>query len=200
MSDNGDNDDFVFKRVEGWIYKKGGAVKGSALAAMKNWKKRYFYLENVGSAQKLYEMKYYDKPRGSLKGTVKLKGTEVYCDNTHLGNTKNKKFEFQILLSNGSMLKLYCDVLSEREEWVETLNYVITEMKVKPVQQPAERVSLKNATFTQVCANLSCHLISASLTFRINSSHRWWSCWLITLRMKTRKQTSRCVGRKSFQY
>ena len=146
-------DDIVLKRVEGWIHKKGGAVKGSALSAMKNWKKRYFYLQDAGAgggALKLYELKYFDKPNGSLKGTVKLKGTEVYCDGTHQGSAKNKKFEFQILLSNGSMLKLYCDVLKEREEWVETLNYVITEMKVKPAQRHQKKQSLKNATYDEV--------------------------------------------------
>jgi hypothetical protein len=143
--------DIVFKRVEGWIHKKGGAVKGSALSAMKNWKKRYFYLENVGSAQKLYELKYYDKPRGNLKGTVKLKGTEVYCDGTRQGNNaKNKKFEFQILLSNGSMLKLFTENSIERDEWVETLNYVITEMKVKPPPKQAKKQTMKNATFDEV--------------------------------------------------
>ena len=145
--DEGNRGDIVLNRVEGWIHKKGGAVKGSALAAMKNWKKRYFYLENVGSAQPLYELKYYDKPKGSLKGTVKLKGTEVYCDGTGTRG-KNKKFEFQILLTNGSQLKLYCDDLKEREEWVETLNYVITEMKV-PIPKP-KKYSLKNATYSEV--------------------------------------------------
>jgi hypothetical protein len=136
--------------VEGWIHKKGGAVKGSALSAMKNWKKRYFYLENVGSVQKLYEMKYYDKPNGSLKGSVKLKGTDVRCDRTQQNNAKNKKFEFQILLSNGSLLKLFCDDRTERDEWVETLNYVILEMKVKPPPKRMKKQSVKNATFTEV--------------------------------------------------
>ena len=149
---DGDGDgDIVFKRVEGWIHKKGGAVKGSALSAMKNWKKRYFYLENVGSVQKLYEMKYYDKPYGKLKGSVKLKGTEVRCDRTQQGNNaKNKKFEFQILLSNGSLLKLFCDNITERDEWVETLNYVILEMIVKPIPKKIKKQSMKNATFTEV--------------------------------------------------
>lgn len=141
--------DIVLKRMEGWIHKKGGAVKGSALSAMKNWKKRYFYLENVGSVQKLYELKYYDKPYGKLKGSVKLKGTEIRCDRTQQGNTKNKKFEFQILLSNGSLLKLFCDNVTERSEWVETLNYVILEMLVKPIPKKKKQ-SMKNATFTEV--------------------------------------------------
>ena len=150
MEEKDGEEELILSRVEGWIHKKGGAVKGSALAAMKNWKKRYFYLENVGTVQMLYELKYYDKPGGTLKGTVKMKGTEVYCDRSQsASNAKNKRFEFQILLTNGSMLKLYCDDATERDEWVESLNYVITAMKVKP---PPVRnsMSLKNATFSEV--------------------------------------------------
>jgi hypothetical protein len=41
-------------------------------------------------------------------------------------------------------------VLKEREEWVETLNYVITEMKVKPAQRHQKKQSLKNATYDEV--------------------------------------------------
>lgn len=155
MEEKDGEEELILSRVEGWIHKKGGAVKGSALAAMKNWKKRYFYLENVGTVQMLYELKYYDKPGGTLKGTVKMKGTEVYCDRSQsASNAKNKRFEFQILLTNGSMLKLYCDDATERDEWVESLNYVITAMKVKP---PPVRnsMSLKNATFSEMVEFLS---------------------------------------------
>ena len=44
-------------------------------------------------------------------------------------NEKNVKFEFQILLQHGSTLELSCDDAVEREEWVETLNMVITYLR-----------------------------------------------------------------------
>ena len=61
------------KRTEGWVWKKGG-INGNGLRR-RNWKKRWFVLveHNTDSYPK-YEVEYYTKPDGVLKGRIDLEG------------------------------------------------------------------------------------------------------------------------------
>ena len=120
----------VLSRTEGYLHKKGGAVNRS-LGGRRNWKKRWFVLENTtlrGGGQH-YELKYYEGPKGKLKGSVALQGTEIFCERSSQHNNKLVKYEFQILLQNGSMFNLSSDSFKERDEWIESLNYAIASMK-----------------------------------------------------------------------
>jgi hypothetical protein len=114
-------------RTEGWINKKGGAVNASTFGR-KNWKRRWFVLKYSPQRGKPnYQLVYYDSPGGTVKGTVDLQGTEVYCEKGK--NVKRAKHEFQILLNTGNTLHLSCDNLQERDEWIETLNIVLFRLK-----------------------------------------------------------------------
>jgi hypothetical protein len=119
-------DPSVLIRREGYMYKKGGAVK--ARGGFRNWKKRWFVLEHVDFlGNDGFELVYYDSPGGKQKGRVGLSEIELYCEtkSTH----KKVKYEFQILLQNGGILQLSCDDSQEREEWIETLNMVIAYLR-----------------------------------------------------------------------
>ena len=126
-------DPSLLLRTEGYINKKGGTI--NARGGFRNWKKRWFMLVPIsdylmdGSGHVGYELQYWTAPSGGrLKGTVGLADVEIYCE---IKNTQSKiiKYEFQILLQNGSVLELSCDDELEREEWVETLNMVITYLR-----------------------------------------------------------------------
>lgn len=123
------------RRVEGWVNKKGGAVNNSAIGR-RNWKKRWFVLRYAPvKGRSNYTLSYYDQPNGSLKGTVELLGTEVYCDPSRRG--KRAKHEFQILLNTGNTLYMSCDNLRERDEWIETLNIVLFRLRSGAGTSPA---------------------------------------------------------------
>lgn len=116
-------------RTEGWIKKKGGAVKNSTISRH-NWKKRWFELKYVPIRNKPnYQLHYFDQPRGTLKGKVDLLGTEVYSDNGKETGQKQSKHDFQILLNTGKTLQLSCDNLDERDEWLETFNLVLFRLR-----------------------------------------------------------------------
>ena len=126
-------------RREGWMWKKGGAVNkrgGAGGGGRTNWKKRWFVLSEVPfRGQKGYELKYYDRPKGALKGSVGLSEVAIYCESTQKrGEKKNfnmvKKFEYQLQLPNGGSLHLSCDDSEEREEWIETLNIIIAYLRL----------------------------------------------------------------------
>jgi hypothetical protein len=122
-----DLDFSTLRRTEGWINKKGGAVNGSTLGR-RNWKKRWFVLKYAPLRNRPnYQLLYYDQPRGSLKGTVDLQGTEVYCDKSK--SEKRSKHEFQLLLNSGNTLYLSCDNSKERDEWLETFNIVLFRLR-----------------------------------------------------------------------
>lgn len=123
--------DFVLNRTEGYLHKKGGAVNKGSLGGRRNWKKRWFVLESttLRGGRESYELKYYESPKGKLKGSVALQGTEIFCERGSQHNNKSVKFEFQILLQNGSVFNLSSDSFKERDEWIESLNYAITSMR-----------------------------------------------------------------------
>jgi hypothetical protein len=121
----------VLNRTEGYLHKKGGAVNKGSLGGRRNWKKRWFVLETttLRGGRETYELRYYESPKGKLKGTVDLQGTEIFCERGSQHSNKSVKFEFQILLQNGSMFNLSSDTFKERDEWIESLNYAITSMR-----------------------------------------------------------------------
>ena len=113
----------VLKRTAGYILKKGGTVNSTA--GRRNWKKRWFVIETKEYETFIgYEFKYFDAPNGKLKGSIDLTNVEVFCEDKPKLGIKNK-FDFHLLLPNGSSLKLSCEDYKEREEWLETLNMVI---------------------------------------------------------------------------
>lgn len=132
------SEDLLVRR-EGWIWKKGGAVNQRS-AGRKNWKKRWFVLKEINFRGQIgYEMKYYDRPKGFLKGTVGLSEVSIFCESTRSMQKKKGskarvntllKYEFQLLLPHGSALYLSCDDPVEREEWIETLNVVIAYLRL----------------------------------------------------------------------
>ena len=126
-------------RKEGWMYKKGGAVNkrgGVVGGGRTNWKNRWFVLTEVPfRGQKGYELRYYDRPKGALKGSVGLSEVAIYCESTISKDKKKrinliKKFEFQLHLPSGGTLHLSCDNPDEREEWIETINIVIAYLRL----------------------------------------------------------------------
>ena len=120
------SEDLLVRR-EGWIWKKGGAVNQRS-AGRTNWKKRWFVLKEINFRGQIgYEMKYYDKPKGALKGSVGLSEVSIFCESTRSVQKKKNskarintilKYEFQLLLPHGSALYLSCDEAEEREEWI----------------------------------------------------------------------------------
>ena len=120
-------DPTLLKRKDGWMRKKGGVVHSST--GRRNWKRRYFILVEKENANfKSYELQYWDKSDGTIKGTVTLDNAEVFCEE-RTKQRPNKGYEFQILLSNGGTLQLSCDDGKEREEWMETLNMIIAYLR-----------------------------------------------------------------------
>ena len=113
----------VLKRVDGWMYKKGGAV--NARGGFRNWKKRWFVLDSVDFlGSEGFELRYYDRPGGKLKGRIGLNDVDV-----RKSNHKNVKFEFQSILQSGGALQLRCNKEEERMEWIDTLNTVVAYLR-----------------------------------------------------------------------
>ena len=126
VTHDGQLEEKLLVRTEGWMYKKGGAV--NQRLGRKNWKKRWFILSTFDfRGQTGYELQYFDRPNGSLKGSVGLMDVVIFCE----ARTKHHKikYEFQLNLPNGGTLELSCDDDKEREEWIETLNMVIAFMR-----------------------------------------------------------------------
>lgn len=126
-------------RREGWMHKKGGAVNrrgGAGGGGRTNWKKRWFILSEVPfRGQRGYELKYYDRPNGALKGSVGLSEVAIFCESTQKRDRSKrmnmmKKFEYQLQLPDGGSLHLSCDDPDEREEWIETLNIIIAYLRL----------------------------------------------------------------------
>jgi hypothetical protein len=125
-------------RREGWMQKKGGTVNrrgGASGGGRTNWKKRWFVLAEVPfRGQTGYELRYYDRPKGALKGSVGLSEVTIFCESTQKKGDKKfnllKKFEFQLQLPNGGSLQLSCDQPDEREEWIETINIVVAYLRL----------------------------------------------------------------------
>jgi len=113
--------------IIGWLYKKGGAV--NERGGFRNWKKRYFVLNPIDyRGGKGYELQYFtDNTRTKLKGVIALSGVEIYCEEK--SRHKKIKFEFQIVLQNGSILQLSSDDENERDDWIDTLNMVVAYLK-----------------------------------------------------------------------
>lgn len=109
------------------MYKKGGTV--NARGGFRNWKKRWFVLVPVEFRGGIgYELRYYESANKLiLKGSVGLSEVEIFCEarSKHL----KVKYEFQIVLQNGTQLQLSCDDPDEREEWIQTLNMVIAYLR-----------------------------------------------------------------------
>ena len=111
ISADGALEEHLLIRREGWMYKKGGAVN-QRNAGRHNWKKRWFVLKEINFRGQIgYELKYYDKPRGALKGSVGLSEVSIFCESTRSMQKRSQtrinkilKYEFQLLLPHGSAL------------------------------------------------------------------------------------------------
>jgi len=126
VTHDGHLEEKLLVRTEGWMYKKGGAV--NQRIGRKNWKRRWFVLAQFDfRGQTGYELQYFDRPNGALKGSVGLMDVVIFCE----ARTKHRKikYEFQLNLPNGGTLELSCDEPEEREQWIETLNMVIAFMR-----------------------------------------------------------------------
>jgi hypothetical protein len=122
----GQLDQSLLRITEGFLYKKGGANHGNGIR--RNWKRRYFVLGEYDTEFGVgYELRYYDNPNGSLKGTIDLNGCEVFCEARSMH--KQVKYEFQILLASGNIQQLSSDNYEGREDWIESLNMAIAYMK-----------------------------------------------------------------------
>lgn len=117
-------------RTAGYMYKKGGTVNsGNRIGGgRRNWKKRYFIINSIEyRGKEAYELQYYDAPNGKLKGSIGLFDIEVYCETK--SHHRNVKYEFQILMQNSGVLQLSVDDANEREEWIESLNMIISYLR-----------------------------------------------------------------------
>jgi hypothetical protein len=104
-------------------YGTGGAV--NQRGGFRNWKKRWFTISEVDFLGSLgYELRYFDAPKGKLKGTIGLSEIELFIKETGKEG-KRGRHEFQILLQTGGTLELSCDDFDERAEWMDTLNMII---------------------------------------------------------------------------
>jgi hypothetical protein len=121
----------TLKRIDGWLYKKGGAVHGRV--GRRNWKKRWFVVvQRHYETSTGFDLEYYDRPGGIYKGTVPLQGAELFCEDRYRWMAIGRKYEFQLLLGSGPTVMLAADDRNQREEWMESLNLVIAFlMKVK---------------------------------------------------------------------
>ena len=129
---SGELEESLIKRREGWMLKLGGAV--NQRGGMQTWRKRWFELTEINfRGHKAYELRYYDRKNGALKGSVGLSEVSIYCESTR-NKTKAKnnllKFEFQLHLPGRKPLLLSCEEEEERLEWIETLNVVISYIKL----------------------------------------------------------------------
>lgn len=125
ITSDGQLDKSLLIRTQGWIYKKGGSVNENSFAGgRRNWKKRWFVLEEIPYLGHVgYELQYFDSKNGKLKGTIGLSEVEIHCEPR--SRQKKTRYEFQILLQNRNTLNLACDNPVEREEWIITLKYVV---------------------------------------------------------------------------
>jgi len=118
-------DPTMLKKTEGWVWKKGGI--GANGIRRRNWKKRWFQLiEQRTETYPKYDIEYYDKPGGLLKGTIELEGAEVFTEERNKFTLKRKRFEWQILLANGQTVLLASELsAANRDEWVISVNMII---------------------------------------------------------------------------
>ena len=124
ITSEGELDTSLLIRTSGWVHKKGGSVNEGGFGGRRNWKKRWFVLVPVPFAGHIgYELQYFDRPNGKLKGTVALSETEIFCEER--SRLRRVRYEFQIHLQNGNKFNLGCESDVEREEWIQTLNMVI---------------------------------------------------------------------------
>ena len=118
-------DPTMLSKTEGWVWKKGG-ISTSGIRR-RNWKKRWFQLiEQRTDSYPKYDIEYYDKPGGVLKGTIDLEGAEVFTEERNKFTLKRNRFEWQILLANGITILLasYID-RQDRDDWVTSINMVV---------------------------------------------------------------------------
>jgi hypothetical protein len=128
VTSDGQLDPSLLIRREGWIHKKGGSVNEGGFGGRRNWKKRWFVLVPIPFfGYTGYELQYYDRPNGVLKGTVGLNETEIFCEER--SRQRKSRYEFQIQLQNGNKFYLGCESNTEREEWIQTLNMVIAYLR-----------------------------------------------------------------------
>ena len=115
----------VLKKTEGWIWKKGGINNGGL--RRRNWKKRWFVLvEHNEDAYPKYELEYYTKPGGDIRGRIDLDGAEVFMEERNKLYLARTRFEWQILLSSGQTLLLASQIdEDDRNEWVDSINMII---------------------------------------------------------------------------
>jgi len=130
-------DQSVLPKTEGYMYKKGGAV--NARGGFRNWKKRWFVIETVDFMDSVsFELQYFDRPGGTMKGKVSLHDVEVFIDeDVTKGKHTNKavKYEFHLLLQNGSILQLSCDNEDERSDWMTSMEIIIMYLHKKHTSQ-----------------------------------------------------------------
>lgn len=108
-----------------------------------------------------FELIYYDAPNGAKKGNVSLFDVEVYCEtkSTH----KRVKYEFQLLLQNGGIFQLSCDSEQERDEWIASLNMIISYQR-KILFTSGYLSLLRHLSIYSIC------LIIPSMTYRYSIS------------------------------
>jgi hypothetical protein len=130
-------DTALLKKTSGYLFKKGGSKGGRH-----NWKRRFFYLKHeLTKPSESFELYYFAKESDDVpKGALSLENADIEVDEAQKKDRKNKghgAFEFQILVGGGRVFEVSCEEEQERQDWVDTLRYVVAVAKRARVSHAA---------------------------------------------------------------
>ncbi|XP_046338287.2 dedicator of cytokinesis protein 9-like isoform X11 [Haliotis rufescens] len=105
---------------KGWLYKGPDSGKDNIISFTRQFKRRFFVLKQQTDFTYILEF-FKDEKKAEVKGAVYLDlATDV------IKNTKKGKFCFEIRMSEGSSCLFAADSEVDMEEWIVTLNKVIS--------------------------------------------------------------------------
>mmetsp|Transcript_70294 Transcript_70294/g.161267 ORF Transcript_70294/g.161267 Transcript_70294/m.161267 type:complete len:490 (-) Transcript_70294:141-1610(-) len=102
--------------LEGFLTKKGGV----------SWKKRYFMMKD-------HTITYFSK-----QGDAKPRGRMVLNSDSRVTNLPSRPNAFQVITNNKALM-VFADTFEERDQWVQAVNKVVSELKEQKEQKKTDR-------------------------------------------------------------